>query len=283
MGPGQTGGELLPSTEGYDYLGGYPFSVSPDGRWLLFSRSSDLEPVVGSDLEATTLRSLSAYVLYDLSRAEGIRVGLSAQMPEFVRRIEGAFVPDGGCWIPHADGWRPALDGAGGQYLSADPTATSPEWVLIDSEPYAYGEYCPAANNLMSPQTLGRFRIVEVQGRRVRIVDAEDSEIVLASHRAPMFPGTDIVMSRPRLSPSGDRLGYATTSVFGSLARPSRAFVLSSTAPGVGPVPLASSVEAIRWGGDDSTIYAGVRGDGIRGIYRWRLPDRSTEGATEGR
>ncbi len=88
--PDETGGELLPDTEGYDYLGGNPFSLSPDGRWLLFSRSVDLAPLpASSGLEEIMLRDLSAYVLYDLALHQGTRVALGADGPGHARRVGG--------------------------------------------------------------------------------------------------------------------------------------------------------------------------------------------------
>ena len=278
--PDQTGGELLPETEAYDYLGGYPFSASPDGSWLLFARSEDLEPAPpASDLVAFMLRSLSAYMLYDLSRLEATRVVLGVDVPEFAQRVEGSFVPTGGCWIPKGDGWWAAVS-VFVQYLIADPGAVSPEWVVDDTEPYAYRDYCPLEDNSAIPELMGRFRIAEPGGRRISIVDAEDPETVLARHRAPVFPGTDITLGRLRLAPDGTHLAYDAMAAFGTLSRPSTAFVLSYEV-GNGPTALASTVDALRWGADHTTLYAAVRRDGARGIYRWRVGEMGSN--TEGR
>lgn len=266
--PEHTGGELLPDTESWDDFGADPFSVSPDGRWLMFVQSEGLEPAPRSDFGGRMLRYLSAYVVYDLVRLEATRVALGSDVGDTFTRMGGGFLPTG-CWIPEAEGWRAAVP-LRGQYLIADPEAERPEWIVADAEPYAFSDLCPLEVPEEAPGVVGRFRVAESAGKRISIVDAEDTETVLATHRASWFPGMDITLRRLRLAPEGTRLAYDVGSTFGSLGGRSTAFVISYD-DGNEPVALASSVYGFQWGGDDTTLYAAVAGEGARGLYRWRL------------
>ncbi len=268
--PGTTGGQLLPGTEGLDYLGGHPFSISPDGRWLLFSK-----PIVDAadgaeDLESFTLRQLQTFVLYDVTLLEGTPVGLSAGARELVASGAAVF-PDGGCWIP--DGGRVVVHNEFGRYLGIDPAADQPEWQAIESEPFAYRGPCSRDDKAwQESETVGPFHIAHARGRLVIIVDAHDPRKVFAMHRAPRFPGMKLFIGDVRLSVDGWRLAYTVTPHFGSFAGNSRGFVVSFDAPPDHPMVLGSPVHAIRWAPDGSTIYADVVHDGQSAIYRWRLP-----------
>jgi len=273
--PRATGGQLLPGSEGLDYLGGNPFSISPDGRWLLFAK-----PIVDAadgadDLEAFTLRQLEAFVLYDLNQLEGKPIGLSAGAREFVASGAAVF-PDGGCWIP--DGDRVVVHNEFGRYLGIDPAADQPEWQAIDSEPFAYRGYCSREDKTwQESESVGPFRIAHARGRLVIIIDAHDPRKVFAMHRAPKFPGMGIFVDDVHLSLDGWRLAYTITPHFGSFAGNSRGFVVSYDAPPDHPMVLGSPVHAMQWAPDGSTIYADIVHDGQTAIYRWRLPRHGNE------
>jgi hypothetical protein len=271
--PRTTGGQLLPDTEGLDYLGGNPFSISPDGRWLLFSKPIIDTAEGAEDLESFTLRQLQTFVLYDVTLLEGTPVGLSAGARELVASGAAVF-PDGGCWV---DG-RVVVHNEFGRYLGIDPTAARPEWQAIESEAFAFREHCPREDKMWrEPETVGPFHIAHARGRLVIIVDAHDPRKVFAMHRAPRFPGMKLFIGDVRLSVDGWRLAYTITPHFGSFAGNSRGFVVAFDAPPDHPMVLGSPVHAIRWAPEGSAIYADVVHDGQPGIYRWRLPRHGDE------
>jgi hypothetical protein len=271
--PGVTGGQLLPGTEGVDYLGGRPFSLSPDGRWMLFSKPPAAD--APSDLESLMLRQLHAFVLYDLDELKGTPVELSDGAREFVAS-GAAMLPGEGCWIPNDD--RVVISNEFGRYLGVDPDAARPAWEVIESEPFAYGEYCPGEDNTqMEPETLGPFQIAHARGRMVIIVDAHDPHKVFAMHQAPKFPGMGLLLGDVRLTHDGWRMVYTITPNFGSFVGNARGFVVSYDAPPEHPMILASPVHALRWSPDGSTVYADVEHEGQAAIYRWRLPRHGNE------
>jgi len=272
--PRTTGGQLLPGTEGVEYLGGRPFSVSPDGRWMLFSKPLAEAADAAGDLEAFTLRQLEAFVLYDLNQLEGTPVGLSAGAREFVAS-GAAVLPDGGCWMP--DG-RVVVRNEFGRYLGIDPAADRPEWQVIESEPFADRGHCSREDRTwQESESVGPFRIVHARGRVVIIVDANDPHTLFAMHRAPKFPGMGIFVDDVHLSLDGWRLAYTITPHLGSFAGSSRGFVVSYDAPPNHPMVLGSPVHAMQWAPDGSTIYADIVHDGQTAIYRWRLPRHGDE------
>ena len=281
--PRSTGGQLLPGTEGVNYLGGKPFSVSPDGRWILLSREGPADARAdgtggfSGDLESLVLRELQAFVLYDLEELQGTSIELSPEAREFVMR-GSAILPDGGCWIP-GDG-RVVVPDDCGRYLGVDPSAEQPEWEVIESEPFAYGEHCPRPREdgrRVEPETVGPFQIAHAGGRLVIIVDADDPHRVFATHRAPKFPGMGLILGDIHLTNDGWRLAYTVMPHLGSFTGHARGFVVSYDAPPERPTVLASPVHALRWGPDGSTVYADVEHEGQAAIYRWRLPRHGIE------
>jgi hypothetical protein len=274
--PSETGGQLLPGTEGVDYLGGRPFSVSPDGQWMLFSKPpADDVADAPSDLESQMLRQFQAFVLYDLEALEGTPVELSNGAQEFVAS-GSTLLPDGGCWIPN-DG-RVVISNEFGRYLGVDPDAARPAWEVIESEPFAYGEYCPHEDTTrLEPETIGPFRIAHAGGRMVVIVDAHDPHKAFAMHRAPKFPGMSLMLGDVHLTHDGWRMAYTITPNLGSFVGNARGFVVSYDAPPEHPMILASPVHALGWSPDGSTVYADVEHEGQTAIYRWRLPRHGNE------
>ena len=266
--PGVTGGQLLPGTEGVEYLGGRPFSFSPNGRWMLFSKRSVAD--AASDLESVVLRELQGFVLYDLKALEGTPVALSDGAREFAAS-GAALLSDGGCWIP-GDG-RVVVRAEFGRYLGVDPNAARPAWDVIESEPFAFREYCSHEDNTpMEPETIGPFQIAHAGGRLVIIVDARDPHKIFARHRAPKFPGMGLLLGDVHLTDDGWRLAYTITPNFGSFVGNARGFVVSYDAPPEHPMILASPVHALGWSPNGSTVYADVERGGQTAIYRWRLP-----------
>ncbi|MDH3214520.1 MAG: hypothetical protein OEM05_18745 [Myxococcales bacterium] len=274
--PRATGGQLLPGTEGVDYLGGRPFSISPDGQWMLFSKlvADDAADAL-DDLESLTLRQLQAFVLYDLGELKGTPLELSAGAREFAAS-GAALLPDGGCWIP--DDGRVVVRGEFGRYLGVDPNSDRPVWEVIESEPFAYEEYCPReVNQRVEPATLGPFQIAHAGDRLVIIVDAHDPHKIFAMHRAPKFPGMGLLLGDVHLTHDGWRLAYTITPHFGSFVANARGFVVSYDAPPERPMVLGSPVYAIQWGPDGSTVFADVEHERQAAIYRWRLPRHGNE------
>jgi hypothetical protein len=271
-----TGGQLLPGTEGVEYLGGKPFSLSPDGRWMLFSKQSPEDAAdAASDLESLMLRQLRAFVLYNLDELEGTPVELSDGAREFVAS-GAAILPGGGCWIP--DEGHVVIHNEFGRYLEVDPDAARPEWKVIESEPFVYEESCPREGNTqMEPKTMGPFQIAHAGGRMVIIVDVHDPHKIFATHRAPKFPGMGLLLGDVHLTHDGWRMAYTITPNFGSFVGNARGFVVSYDAPPEHPMILASPVHALRWSPDGSTVYADIEHEGQAAIYRWRLPRHGNE------
>lgn len=272
--PEQSGGELLSGTEGVDYLGGRSFSVSLDGRWLLFSQDTvSGPPNPSSGLGELALRQLEAYELYDLAGHRPVPVGVGDGARDFVMAGE-SLLAQGGCWAPHERSSLAVVQDAYGRYLGVDPLAAHPEWIVIEGDPFAFREYCTQEELLWSAAgTIGRFSIAEFRGSQVTIVDADDSEVVLATHPAPRVLG-EVAIGHVRLSPDGRRLSYVISTMVAGFLRATHGFVISRDGEGGEVTILASSVATVRWGPEDSTVYAHVNRDGDRrsAIYRWSFP-----------
>jgi hypothetical protein len=266
-----------------DYLGGRPFSVSPDGRWMLFAKASANGADTSSDLDSHTLQQLQAFVLYDLDDLVGTPVEIGAGVRERIAS-GSAILPDGGCWIPD-DGEGPGgsagrvvITDAFGRYLGVDPNAAPPAWELIESERFAYREHCPREDHAQhGPETVGPFHIAHAAGRLVIIGDAHNPHKVYAIHRAPKFPGMGLILGDVHLTDDSWRLAYTVTPNFGSFVGNARGFVVSYDAPPERPTVLAAPVHALGWDPDGSTVYASVEHEGQSGIYRWRLPRHGRE------
>jgi len=269
--PTTTGGQLLPGTQGVEYLGGRPFSISPDGRWMLFSKlPDDARPAGSEDLEQLTLRQLESFVLYDLEQREGTPVGVSDGVRDLAA-AGGAVLVDGGCWVPDED--AVVVGNEFGRYLGVRPIVPQPRWEAIASEPFAFRDRCRHEDGSRpEPGTVGPFHIAHAGGRLIIIVAADDPHRVFAVHRAPRFPGMGVHLGNLRLTADGWRLAYTVTPHLGSFVGNARGFVVSYDAPPERPTVLGSPVHAIEWGPDGSTVYADVERNGQPGIYRWRLP-----------
>lgn len=268
--PSRTGGELLPGTQGAAYLGGHPFSLSPDHRWLVFVRDDPAERGTEIDLADLEIARLRAYVLYDLEGAATTPLGSSDGAADLVRS-GGGLLLDGGCWLETDRSPRVVIRDAFGRFLGFDPTLPEPSWTVVDLDRPSYGEACPSVDPHRPPvEPLGPFRLEGSGSRTATISASDDPRVVYAAHTAGLL-STEVRLSHVQLSPDGRRLAYVVTPSLGSFVSQARAFVIDADDPPGSPTPLASPVYALRWAPDGSALYAAVgRGEGMA-IYRWSI------------
>ncbi|MDH3271232.1 MAG: hypothetical protein OEN56_07870 [Gemmatimonadota bacterium] len=265
--PGSTGGELLRGSEGVDYLGGRPFSFSPEGRWMVFSTRP---PGEEGFLEAYTIPKLETYVRYDTRTLEGTKVEVSEELRDSLGP-DASMLFDGGCWIPVDGGWRVVLRDAFSRALGFDPEAPGPEWRTVEVDRSTLAERCPFEDPLTGGSvTLGRFRVDGGNSKHITIVDSRAPDRVLASHRT-RAPGRTLLLGEARPSPDGRRLAYTVSPNFGTFVGRARMYVVSVEESGGAPQALASSVFALRWADAGEGLYAHVRAGGVDAIYRWRI------------
>jgi hypothetical protein len=271
--PEVTGGRLVTGTEGLDYLGGLSFSLSPDGRWVLFARDTILEPPEwDATFEEMARRTLEAYVILDLEGGEAARLQVGEDVTAFHER-EVSVHHRGGCWVPSGQGWQASLGWAIGGHLGFDPSVKGPRWRILPGDRDLVRESCGYDDRYVSgPVRVGPFLIAEHRGGRVLIVDADRPERVVAEHRAPLVAG-GVSISDITLSPDGTRISYIVNTESFGFARNSEGYVLGS----IGEEPqlhfLSPHVSTMRWAPDNVSLLANARGaDGRTGIFRWSLP-----------
>lgn len=271
--PATTGGQRLTGTGGVDYLGGQPFSLSPDGRWMLFSTRPATDSVRDSDdLRAILLQKLGTYVLYDLTRLEGTPVVVGQALRDSINENRGVLF-DGGCWLPAQVGSVVGLRDTWGNVIATDPRATEPMWTTSEIDRDTYGEHCPSEDRLTGETvTVGPFRIEGTRTSEITIRDAHDAGLVYAVHRT-RFPLRTLLVEEARLSPDGRRLAYSVSANFGSFIGHAKVLLISAHAPHDEPALLASAVYALRWSNDGSQLFADVPFEGQSAVYRWRVED----------
>lgn len=268
--PSSSGGELLTGTEDVAYLGGRPFSISPDRRWLVFSAEvpSDSQPV--EDHVAFQLARLDEYVSYDLRDGTSTSVSVGDDVGELLRSGGGVLL-GGGCWVSGDGGHRVLLRDSFAGAIGFDPAAESPTWEVVEIDRDELRTLCPAEGPVTVPsEVVGPFRIEGAGSRGVRIVAADDPSTVYAMHSAGAL-STELLVGHVRLSDDGRRLAYTITPALGSFVSNARAFLVDVDDASDSAIPLAAPVYALEWAPDAPTLYAVVDRDGTMGIYRWVL------------
>ncbi len=271
--PEVTGGRLITGTQGLDYLGGRSFSLSPDGRWVLFARDTVLEPPAWDQtFEEMARRTLEAYMILDMEGGGAARLQLGEDVVAFLKR-EVSVHHRGGCWVPSGQGWQASLGWAIDGHLGFEPNLEGPRWRIVPADRDLVRESCRFNERYVSgPVRVGPFLIVEPRGERVLIVDGDRPERVAAEHRAPLIAG-GVSISDITLSPDGTRISYiVNTEAFG-FARNSEGYVLGSIAGEPQLHFLSPHVSTMRWTPNSASLLANARGaDGRRAIFRWSLP-----------
>lgn len=268
--PTDTGGELLTGTDNVAYLGGRPFSLSPDHRRLVFSVEDPSDSQTAGDHVAFQLARLAAYVSYDLMDGSRTSVSVEDDVADLLRGGGGVLLGSG-CWISGEGGRRVLLRDSFGRAIGFDPAAGSPAWEVVEIDRDELRAACPPQDPVAAPsEVIGPFRIEGVGSRRVRIVAADDPSTVYATHSAGAM-STELLVGHIRLSDDGRRLAYTITPALGSFVSNARAFMVDAGDPSASPEPLASPVYALEWAPDDPALYAVVERDGTTAIHRWIL------------
>ena len=271
--PDVTGGQLVAGTEELDYLGGSSFSLSPDGRWLLFARDTVSEPLGWeATLQDFFRRTYESYVLLDLETGDTVRFGLAEDVVALLDR-EVSIHRRGGCWVPTADGWQGSLGMAIDGHLGFVPGAGEALWRILPADDDVVRASCGViVPHVSRPVRIGDFLIEEVFGERVRIVDAADPDRVLADHRATRLIG-HVAISDVHLSPDGTRLAYVVHTESFGFARDSQGYVLEVTPEGPRTHFLSPRLSAPRWAADGTALFANAwDANGRPAVFRWSMP-----------
>ncbi len=256
--PGPTSIERLAGTDDVSPIGDQAFSISPDGRWLLYpsSRGNILAP---------------AYTLYNIERRQATGISLSARVQELAAQGRGP-LGRAGCWEP--DSTHVVLPGDRILFV-ADPRSAPPRWDVNESVSVTeFRRYYDCKGT--SPESGTIVRPLTVSPREVNIVSAADPGRVLARHQASRADVDRILIRFPTLSQNRQRLSYVVIEYGGSFLIASRGYVLNlNSAAAQKPLLLADHVLGpVLWSPDGVFAYACTsESRGAKAIYRWRAID----------
>jgi hypothetical protein len=211
---------------------------------------------------------LGSYVLYDLGRRQGSRVGLA---PDAERFIAGGaeILPDGGCWVPEGDAWQVVLRDSFNRFVRADPQAIEPLWEVANLDSAVARRWCPVERHAPPDRnrTVGPFRVRGSGTRRVTITDGAGAR-TFAVHRKRLTFGS-LLLGHLALGPDQRRLAYTITPALGSFVGNPRSFVVDQRRASGGATSLAAPAYALAWSADGSRLYGLVGRDSDSAIYVW--------------
>jgi hypothetical protein len=256
--PGAISTDRLVGTDDVSPIGDQAFSISPDGKWLLYpsSRGNILAP---------------AYVLYNVEKRQATRISLSAKVQALAAQGRGP-LGRAGCWEP--DSTRVFLPGDRILFV-ADPRPAAPRWDVNESVSVTeFRRYYDCKGTLPEPGTI--VRTVTVSPREVKIVSATDPGRVFASHRATRADVDRVLIRFPTVASNRRSLSYVVIEYGGSFLIASTGYVLNLTsAAAQKPLLLADHVLGpVLWSPDAVFAYACTsESRGAKAIYRWRMID----------
>jgi hypothetical protein len=261
--PVTMGGEKLPGTEDIDR----DFSISPNGQWIVYpsKHGTFYNPLL---------------VLYDVKKRERDEIGLSPKAKEL--SAMGFWLLGVGCWNSDSTQvFLPALDNPYTLFM-ADMRAEELQWeaIEVDRQTYYHYEDC-----LSLSDAANYIRIIQHSPREILLVDAENPQKILASHKAAIPMRRINVEGDLSYTPDGEPLGWVgdlsyspdfkqvAYVVEGDLlfSTPGRGYVLDLKSAGRPRFLGAPVYGPIRWGPDSNTIYATAEHRSDPSIYVWKL------------
>lgn len=268
--PAASGGAPLAGTQGTDYQGGAPFSISSDGRWMSFALDVALPADVADNAAALADFELDRLLHFRLLNLEGggvIQPAVSSEAEAMVR-AGGYLLPGAGCWT----GGVLVLRGAANRSLLLDPDERPPVWRAGPRNAELAG--CPFPNRRpLESGDYGPVRLAAGDDGRVVLSDRRSGR-ELAVHEPGWLPGMAIQVPYLEVSPDGRHVAYGILDHFGSFVGNTTAYSLSLT-DSAGAQALGAPVYSVRWAPGDGVLYgyAGLveRGATAYAIYRWRL------------
>ncbi len=247
--PSSHGGEKLPGTGGIRRSSSMAnFSISPNGRWLLFEAGDPESP-------------FADFVLYDLSSESGKLVSLSAEAEELDQELRG---PDLSVvrWSEDGDtAWSIGLPEA----FELDATAADPRFEVVETTRE------PPPSDWPEPSALG-LRVVKLSEREVRLETSTSPARVLAQHRFRGLNDGAATLEWLSRSPEGDYLAYSFAG-HGTFALPTHGFLLrvAESAGAEEPRLLGAPIYGpIRWHPTERFVFAmSENSSGDTAIFRW--------------
>jgi hypothetical protein len=160
--PVTQGGKKLPGTERVDGA----FSVSPDGRWILY-------------FVHTPIMFDTPTVLYDVKKQERYEIVLSPRAKEL--SAEG-YGPDGsGCWDPDEN----KVYLTGGPLFVLDPQSDARQLEVIEDFEESKWRYY---DDCITPSDAATYiRVNQRSPQEIHLVDAGNPQRILARHKAAIL------------------------------------------------------------------------------------------------
>jgi WD40 repeat protein len=246
----------LPETTGARCAIENCMSVSPDGRWLLFTR------------DVLTL-SLPFPDVYDLEHAEIRKTGglrshtFLDDLPEWPQR------PTDASWLSYPP-YVSVPDRGGISEFRLDLDTCQPQWTLAQT---SVGDAQGRVAGSPSPNAAPRVVAKPDSERSVRVLDTSAGERLLARHIPEHFLTNRVIVDSIELSPSARFVAYAVTEMWGSFVRSEETFVLDLRQNPPRQVRLQLRVHGpVEWNPVSETLYACTESpDGKTSIFSYPL------------
>ena len=264
--PTSTGAEVLENTQGAVRQQGRAFTISPDGRWLLFSLGLDMSQEF-EDLTEVGRQQLDAHRLYDLWTRQAIPIRRTPEVDEWLELVE-VFLPDGGCWAqaPLRVFVRDPTSGG----AEVEPYSEPPTWTLVPARQAPCRS--PDFASVQRDTVLGAFH-VGWEGKDLVIRGRRKPDRIYARYGPIPLIGSRVAVSELALSGDGRALAYAVDRPLGSFVGNDAGFFITEDSDS-GPRSLATPISTLRWG-PEGWLYAQAEvvggSDPVQGIVRWKL------------
>lgn len=265
--PTSTGGEVLKNTEGAMGFRSRAFTLSPDGRWLLFSLKPDRPTEYRGDHELAG-QQLDAHRIYDLRTQQAFGVRRTPEVDEWLKRT-GVFFTNIGCWAEQP--LRVYIWGGRSGGVEVEPGSESPTWRLVPADQVP----CQWPRESHTPQqdtVLGEFRI-GWEEKVLVIREREEGGRVYARYDPIPLIGSRVRIDGLALSDDGRSLAYVVDKPTGSFVGKQMGFFVSADSDSP-PHKLAGRISDIQWG-KGGWLYGNVMVDSgpekAWAIARWKL------------
>lgn len=246
-----------------DGLGGRPFVVSPDGRFLAFSYSTDEPAAANLSSSEGSVSSLETVRILDLDTR-------ALRSPD-VARSAHRLLESGYGAIPHLRCWDrsgPVLHmrTTGRRWLELD--VREPQLAWRASEGSGRTPSCPDREIPRPPVRLGDYEVRATDSGGLRVLHGQNRRVAFASDPSPLRTH---LLRQLALSPDGRHLGVVYSASIGSFTGPYRSVVVSLTTSGDIEVRrLEPDARYLAWHPGGGTLFGygpSADGEGF-GIFR---------------